>query len=448
MKLLKQSARRLPVLLLCVSMLTGILLPAHAAGATPAFRFGTEKPTEPVVLTVYEQYEGETAASVKTYTASELEAISTSNVAGYQYWKGDDEMILAATEYVTIANLLADAGVEFATGDTLRAADPTDFASTLTFEENETYRYFGTESGMVEVPAALALSWNSGSGTLEEVAATAYNSGSIRFCFGISEQQYAEKSAKGKRLVSGVTTLTVIHPTDCAHETTELVNAKPATCTQDGYTGDLVCTVCHTVLKQGEVIPANCPSAKFEDAPALDNWAHAGIDFVVKNGLFTGVSETEFAPEVSMTRAMLVTVLYAHAGKPAATSENPFTDVEEGRWYTAAVLWAAENGIVAGIGENRFAPAKAVTREQIAVMLCSYAKHCGQDVSASAALTQFADAEQVSTWAKDALSWAVAEELLSGKAANGTLLLAPQEDASRAQVATILMRFVQNAEKK
>lgn len=248
MRFFHQAARRAAVLLLCLSMLTGMLIPAFAAttdpatetpahnlvytdnqdenhdpiykvwltddgvsggygggsgetedgyvvdliyaGATPEFRFGSKKPTEPVVLTVYERYEGESAVVAKTYTLSELKALAQTEVVGYQHWKNGSEKVIASNLYATVGSLLADAGVEFGAGDAVTAADPTDFTSTLTYEDSGVYKYYVNEEGATEVPAAILLSWSTGSGTPEDIAKTAYISGSLRFAYGITEQRH------------------------------------------------------------------------------------------------------------------------------------------------------------------------------------------------------------------------------------------------------------------
>ena len=156
--------------------------PPIYAGATPEFRFGSEKPTEPVVLTVYERYEGESAVAAKTYTLSELKALAQTEVVGYQHWKNGSEKVIASNLYATVGSLLADAGVEFGAGDAVTAADPTDFTSTLTYEDSGVYKYYVNEDGATEVPAAILLSWNTGSGTPEDIAKTAYISGSLPLC--------------------------------------------------------------------------------------------------------------------------------------------------------------------------------------------------------------------------------------------------------------------------
>ena len=185
----------------------------------------------------------------------------------------------------------------------------------------------------------------------------------------------------------------------------------------------------------------SCASSKFTDAPSISNWAHRGIDFAVEHGLFGGTSATTFEPESPMTRAMLVTVLWRYEGQPTGY-ENTFSDVnaKDGSWYIDAVAWAASDGIVGGIGKNRFDPEGKITREQMATILYRYADKRGIDTDAYDDLSAFPDADKVESWAKDAMQWAVAENLIGGS--DGMLL--PQGNATRAQVATILMRFIQN----
>ena len=436
---LKTTLCRLLVLLLCLSMMTGLVLPAFAAPADG-------EPAEPVILTVYEQTEGGEAKVVKTYKSSELAALKTTGTVGYQYWKGGEETILAATEYVTIDSLLTDAGLTFSENDTLQAAAADSFSSRLTYAESQSNKYFFTNDSKTEVPAALALSWSTGKGALEEVAATAKNTGSIRFAYGVSQEQFDAKSAAGKRLVSEIASVTVIHAA-CTHPTTEVVNAKPATCTEDGYTGDLVCTVCGVVIGQGEVIPANCPGARFTDLPAVGSWAHEGIDFAVKHDLFRGTSETTFEPETAMNRAMLVTVLWRLAGQPASSATVPFTDVSAKGYYADALAWAFENGVVRGVTETTFEPESVVTREQITVILFRYAGQRGYEVSGRADLASFSDAGSVKAYAKDAMAWAVSAKLIKGTNNGAGVVLDPEGNATRAQVATLLMRFVENLTK-
>ena len=217
-------------------------------------------------------------------------------------------------------------------------------------------------------------------------------------------------------------------------------------------TGKLIqtCTVCHeqketvlpmlTLCEGGE----GCPSSAYVDVPESTHWAHVGIDFVLKSGLFYGTSDTTFEPDGEMTRAMLVTVLYRLEGQPKPTTENPFSDVAAGTWYTDAVIWAAENKIVNGIGGDLFDPDGSVTREQMAAILYRYSVFKGLTMAQGAFAMPYPDETGISAYALEAMRWANAEKLINGTELDGTVYLDPQGSATRAQVAAILMRYVQN----
>ena len=183
--------------------------------------------------------------------------------------------------------------------------------------------------------------------------------------------------------------------------------------------------------------PATDVSEIFTDVPA-NHWAQAAIQYVYAGGLMTGVSDSEFAPEATTTRAMIVSML-ARMENVTSAADAGFADVAAGDWYATAVNWAAANGIVNGISDDTFAPNDPITREQLAAMLMNYAQYKGLDVSARADLSHYSDAENISSWANDVLSWAVAEGLLTGVTDD---TIAPQVHATRAQVAAILQRFL------
>ena len=183
-----------------------------------------------------------------------------------------------------------------------------------------------------------------------------------------------------------------------------------------------------------EVQPEPLP---FTDV-AEGDWFHDAVQYAYENGLMDGVGDGQFAPNATTNRAMVVTILYRLAGEPAVSGDVGFTDVEPGLWYSNAVSWAAEKGIVNGISETEFSPAGDLTREQLATVLYRYAESMGYDVSASADLSGFPDAGDIQDYATEALSWAVAEGLLQGFEDD---TLQPQATATRAQIATILMRF-------
>ena len=177
------------------------------------------------------------------------------------------------------------------------------------------------------------------------------------------------------------------------------------------------------------------------------DWFFDGVKFANRNGLFNGTAVDTFSPDDAMTRAMLVTVLWRLDGKTEATKASSFVDVPANEYYTDAVAWAAENGIVNGVDATHFAPNDEVTREQIAAILFRYAENKGVDTSKRADLNAFPDANKVSDYAKDALAWANAEGLVKGSKENGKDYLDPTGSATRAQVATILARYAQNVVK-
>ena len=170
-----------------------------------------------------------------------------------------------------------------------------------------------------------------------------------------------------------------------------------------------------------------------------NHWAYSAVKRVYTRGLMVGVSDTSFAPGQTLSRAMLASILYRLAGEPAVTAENPFTDVPADRWYTDAVIWAAENSIVVGCGDGTFRPNAPATRAQTAVMLYAYANFAGRNTSQRADLSAFADAADVPSWALAEMQWAHAAQLILGRDGK---LLAPNAEATRAEMATILSTFI------
>ena len=183
----------------------------------------------------------------------------------------------------------------------------------------------------------------------------------------------------------------------------------------------------------------------FEQAPlpfpdvTEGDWFYDAVRYAYETGLMDGVGDNLFAPNSETTRAQLVTILYRLAGEPEPGGDSGFSDVAAGIWYTDAVAWAAENGIVNGVSDTEFAPGDDITREQLAAILYRYAAYQGYDVSQRADLSGFGDAESISGYAQEALSWAHAQGLVLGFE-DGSLR--PQGTASRAQIAAVLMRFL------
>ena len=279
----------------------------------------------------------------------------------------------------------------------------------------------------------------------------------------------------------------------------------PPTCESDGLTAGAVCILCDMVLSEQAPIPAlghdfgawtqtksatctengeqirccaqcsttetkpvealghaykdgACTRCGIEDPdcriPAVDftdvaknAWYKESVDYAVSKGLMNGMGNNTFEPDTATNRAMLVTILWRYAGSPV-DGTNDFADVPNGQWFTQAVAWAAKNGIVTGVGNNKFDPEGKLTREQLATILFRYSKLQELDTSARAEFSKFEDGGKVQSWSKEAVQWAVAEGIIGGTSENGKLYLDPQGNATRAQVATILMRFIENVLKK
>ena len=147
------------------------------------------------------------------------------------------------------------------------------------------------------------------------------------------------------------------------------------------------------------------------------------------------------APNATTTRAMIVTILYRLEGQPAVGGMNPFNDVENGKWFTDAIVWANQKGIVDGYGNRKFGPTDYITREQFAAIMYRYAQFKGYDTSKSADLSAYTDAASVSSWAIAPIKWANAENLITGRSAT---TLVPKGNATRAEAAAILKRFIEN----
>ncbi len=238
-----------------------------------------------------------------------------------------------------------------------------------------------------------------------------------------------------------------------------------ATCTQEGYTNHVcacgnsytdnqtaalghsyaggVCLRCGISggTPQPEGCPGGgaCPGKSYADMPPVNNWAHEGIDYCIQGGLMNGVSSTRFNPTGSVTRAQLVTIIYRMEGSPYVNFRGTFDDVKAGAWYANAVEWAYAQGIVTGKSATRFDPEGKITREQIAAILYRY----NGKPQASGSLASFPDSGKVSTYAVDALVWATTEGLINGVSSGGITTLSPQNNATRAQIASIIMRYVE-----
>ena len=237
-----------------------------------------------------------------------------------------------------------------------------------------------------------------------------------------------------------------------------VVTQKP-TATEPGVK-TYTCTICNE--QKTESIPATgvpdtcpggptCPGYAFRDMPAPDNWAHAGLDYCIYRGYINGLSATTVDPSGTCTRAQLVCILYRIQGEPKVVKDYeldklraPFDDVPRGQWYTNAIWWAKLTGIVNGTSATTFDPSGQITREQLAAILYRYTAKYAPDATGNAAsLAAYPDAGSVSAYARDAMAWAVGNGLISGLPHGKTDYLEPGGSATRAQVATILMRYEQ-----
>jgi hypothetical protein len=210
----------------------------------------------------------------------------------------------------------------------------------------------------------------------------------------------------------------------------------------DAQRGGLVFTTTHFSLFYIGVLSAGWANP-FNDVKDND-WFYNAVKYANINNLMAGTSADKFSPNTHTTRAMLVTVLYRLEGKPAVTEANGFTDVEAGQWYTDAIIWANAHDIVTGYGDRLFGTNDPITREQMAAILYRYASFKKHDTAKTTDLAAYTDAGGTASYALSAMQWANAEDLITGRTAT---ILAPTDTATRAEVATILMRFVENVVK-
>ena len=190
---------------------------------------------------------------------------------------------------------------------------------------------------------------------------------------------------------------------------------------------------------------STCPISAFTDADPTA-WYHDGVHYVLENGIMSGLGNGQFAPNDTTSRAMLAQILYNMEGKPAIRSGIPFEDVSESDWYAMAISWAESNGIIGGYGNGKFGPNDDLTREQLVTIMYRYAKNKGIDVSVGedTNILSYNDAFDVSEWAIPAMQWAVGNGLISGRTAS---TLNPKDKATRAEIATIIMRYCEEIAK-
>ena len=393
--------------------------------------------TKNILIAVYP--DGESRGTVKIYSlAGDTEHLATNmgeyNTNGNLYRvNADDETLVAKVtpetgsyvESIRYINGLNDLG------------DLDDFNDMVPGAENTFTCAMPTESTSLVVTYAEESYSGGGGGGGGGGAAGSYS-------VSVATAENGTVSVSPKNAVPG-TTVTVTVTPDEGYELDELIvtdedgNTIAVKDEGDGkYTFTMPesrVTIKATFVEFGTNLP-------FTDVSS-SAWYADAVRYVYKNGMMNGTSDTEFSPNATTNRAMLVTILHRLENTPSAAASS-FTDVVSGSYYADAVNWAAANGIVNGITATSFAPNTAITREQMATILYRYAQYKGYDVSASNNLSAYTDAANISSYATTAMQWANAEGLITG---NTTTTLNPTGNATRAEVATILMRFCENIAK-
>jgi hypothetical protein len=251
----------------------------------------------------------------------------------------------------------------------------------------------------------------------------------------------ASKASKGTKVTLTVTAedgkeLDALTVTDASGKTLETTKNADGTYTFTMPASKVTVTATFKDAETQEPEPAeeDCPAEKFTDVDT-SKWYHEAVDYVLTKGVMEGNSDGTFTPNGTLTRAQLAQILYNAAGKPEVTAENPFTDVPETHWYAKAVIWAAQAGVVEGYGDGKFGPNDKISRQDLAVMLWRYA---GEPAATQTAL-DFTDAAQASDYATAALLWASETGIVQGD--NGKL--SPKGSATRAEAATMVMRYLE-----
>lgn len=199
--------------------------------------------------------------------------------------------------------------------------------------------------------------------------------------------------------------------------------------------GDSLSRILPAIISSGE---KDCPSRSFRDLDTT-KWYHEAIDTMLREGLMNGTGNGLFEPNGTLTRAMLVTILWRSEGKPAASAQTSFTDVPAGAYYAEAVRWAAANGVVKGVSSTEFGPSKNITRQELVTILWRLAAKKGLNTSnAGLTVPEFADRSQIAAWAAEAMSWGCTRGILTGKSANR---VDPTGTATRAEAAAMIVRF-------
>ncbi|MDR1573214.1 MAG: S-layer homology domain-containing protein [Clostridiales Family XIII bacterium] len=401
---------------------------------------------EQAVLTVYAQRgESGTPAKAAVFTKTALLSNATASSAGYAYLYAQNSAwrAIVATELVTLDTLLSVSGVSgnWRSGSYLKfVCDDGPYDKSYPYYANiNECRYYIDGATTTAVPAGIAIKWNSGaldSGGIAGIAAGAYDSGKLRFVYGVSQKQYDEMTAAGARSPTGVVSVTVVYEASSVPGGSVGVEHAADAVTEEEEEDEE-----KDAEKSDETsAAANAAAAAFADVKASD-WFAEAVNYVREKGLMNGVGGDSFAPAEKLSRAMLVTILHRYSGEGAAASGvTAFVDVPADLWYSEAVAWASANDIVSGYGDA-FGPNDSITREQFAVILYRFASQLGLDTSKTTDISGYEDADSISDWALDAMKWANAEGLITGRTATS---FAPGDAVTRAETAILLMRFIED----
>ena len=418
-----------------------------ASGAAEAAKSGIEVTSGHFAKPVNEDY---LADSVK----AQLESASNPE-APYSYYPSLEAAQAAAQPGDTITEVNATSGekkynvtLDYADGDTKDSVYtvtegteltlPTPSRSGYTFEG----WYDGNEKVKSPYPVAknvtLTAEWDYNGGSS--------SSGSTRYTVSVEDTDNGSVKVSPTRASKGSTVTVTVKP-DEGYELDELTvtdkNGDSVKLTDKGdgkYTFQMPASkvTVEAVFTAVEVEPEGLP---FTDVMSGD-WFYDAVAYVYNKGMMEGTTDTTFAPTMNLTRSMIAQVLYNLEERPEAPGAAGFTDVAAGAWYADAVNWAAARGIVKGYDTGAFGPEDSVTREQLAAILYRYAQAKGYDTTQGGmAVREFSDSASISDWAQEAMAWAVNAQVLSGK---GNGVLDPQGTATRAEVAQMLMNFVEH----
>ena len=416
-----------------------------ASGAAEAAKSGIEVTSGHFAKPVNEDY---LADSVK----AQLESASNPE-APYSYYPSLEAAQAAAQPGDTITEVNATTGgtkytvtLDYADGETANSLYTVTEGTKLTLPtpSRSGYTFEGWYDGSSRVSSPYKV--------MKDVTLTAewdYNgssssSGSIRYTVSVEDTDNGSVEVSPTRASKGSTVTVTVKP-DEGYELDELtVTDKNGDSVKLTDKGDGKYTFQMPASKV--TVEAVFTAAKVEGLPFTDvtsgDWFYDAVAYVYDKGMMEGTTDTTFAPTMNLTRSMIAQVLYNLEERPEAPGAAGFTDVAAGAWYADAVNWAAARGIVKGYDTGAFGPEDSVTREQLAAILYRYAQAKGYDTTQGGmAVREFSDSASISDWAQEAMAWAVNAQVLSGK---GNGVLDPQGTATRAEVAQMLMNFVEH----